>query len=64
MDGKEYGAKGSDMHDARAYTKVDAHTLTYTVKCRKRLVMAKWSCRLTARAAPSRKRTRTQTASS
>ncbi|HEX8898854.1 MAG TPA: hypothetical protein VF751_09170, partial [Chthoniobacterales bacterium] len=32
MDGKDYGAKGSDMHDTRAYTKVDAHTLTYTVK--------------------------------
>jgi hypothetical protein len=31
FDGKEYGAKGSDMHTARAYTKVDAHTLTYTV---------------------------------
>ncbi|MEY2528940.1 MAG: hypothetical protein QOJ05_1030 [Verrucomicrobiota bacterium] len=32
LDGKDYGAKGSDMHDTRAYTKVDAHTLTYTVK--------------------------------
>jgi hypothetical protein len=32
MDGKDYGAKGSDMHDTRAYTKVDAHTLTYVVK--------------------------------
>jgi hypothetical protein len=32
MDGKDYDAKGSDMHDTRAYTKVDAHTLTYTVK--------------------------------
>jgi hypothetical protein len=32
MDGKDYGAKGSDMHDVRAYTKVDAHTLTYVVK--------------------------------
>ncbi len=31
FDGKEYAAKGSDMHNARAYTKVDAHTLTYTV---------------------------------
>jgi len=31
FDGKDYAAKGSDMHDARAYTKVDAHTLTYTV---------------------------------
>jgi hypothetical protein len=32
MDGKDYAAKGSDMHDTRAYTKVDAHTLTYVVK--------------------------------
>jgi len=32
MDGKDYAAKGSDMHDMRAYTKVDAHTLTYLVK--------------------------------
>ena len=32
MDGKDYAAKGSDMHDTRAYTKVDAHPLTYTVK--------------------------------
>ena len=32
MDGKDYAAKGSDMHDTRAYTKVDANTLTYTVK--------------------------------
>jgi hypothetical protein len=32
MDGKDYGAKGSDMHDMRAYTKVDAHTLTYVLK--------------------------------
>ena len=32
MDGKDYAAKGSDMHDTRAYTKVDAHTLTYMVK--------------------------------
>jgi len=31
FDGKEYAAQGSDMHNARAYTKVDAHTLTYTV---------------------------------
>ena len=31
FDGKEYSAKGSGMHDARAYTKVDAHTVTYTV---------------------------------
>src|SRR5262252_2844337 len=27
MDGKEYAAKGSDTHNARAYTKVDAHTV-------------------------------------
>ncbi len=32
FDGKDYSAKGSDMHDTRAYTKVDNHTLTYTVK--------------------------------
>lgn len=31
MDGKEYAAKGSDTHNARAYTKVDTHTVTYTV---------------------------------
>nr|MDQ2868627.1 hypothetical protein [Verrucomicrobiota bacterium] len=31
MDGTDYAAKGSDMHNARAYTKVDAHTITYTV---------------------------------
>jgi hypothetical protein len=31
FDGKEYAAKGSDMHNARAYTKVDSHTLTYKV---------------------------------
>jgi hypothetical protein len=31
FDGKEYAAKGSDMHNARAYTRVDGHTLTYTV---------------------------------
>ncbi len=31
FDGKDYSAKGSDMHDSRAYTKVDANTLTYTV---------------------------------
>jgi hypothetical protein len=31
FDGKDYAAKGSDMHNSRAYTKVDAHTLTYTV---------------------------------
>ena len=32
FDGKDYSAKGSDMQDARAYTKVDANTLTYKVK--------------------------------
>jgi len=32
FDGKDYPAKGSDMHDTRAYTKVDANTLTYKVK--------------------------------
>jgi hypothetical protein len=31
FDGKGHAAKGSDMHNARAYTKVNAHTLTYTV---------------------------------
>ena len=32
FDGKDYSAKGSDMHNTRAYTKVDANTLTYKVK--------------------------------
>src|ERR1043166_5451004 len=32
FDGKDYAAKGSDMHNSRAYTKVDANTLTYKVK--------------------------------
>ncbi|HKP04786.1 MAG TPA: hypothetical protein VJU77_15645 [Chthoniobacterales bacterium] len=32
FDGKDYAAQGSDMHNVRAYTKVDAKTLTYTVK--------------------------------
>jgi hypothetical protein len=32
FDGKDYPAKGSDMHNMRAYTKVDATTLTYKVK--------------------------------
>jgi hypothetical protein len=32
FDGKDYAAKGSDMQDTRAYTKVDAYTLTYKVK--------------------------------
>jgi hypothetical protein len=42
MDGKDYAAKGSDMHNSRAYTKVDAHTLTYTVtKDGKKIGMAK-----------------------
>ena len=31
FDGKEHAAKGSDMHNGRAYTKLDGHTLTYTV---------------------------------
>ena len=31
FDGKEYSAKGSPTHDTRAYTKVDANTLTYTL---------------------------------
>src|SRR5436190_1832492 len=31
FDGKDYAAKGSDMHNMRAYTKVDANTITYTV---------------------------------
>ena len=32
FDGKDYPAVGSDMHNTRAYTKVDANTLTYKVK--------------------------------
>src|SRR6476660_3130969 len=32
FDGKDYAAKGSDMHNSRAYTKVDANTITYKVK--------------------------------
>jgi hypothetical protein len=32
FDGKDYPAKGSPIHDMRAYTKVDDHTLTYTLK--------------------------------
>ena len=32
FDGKDYPATGSDMQDTRAYTKVDANTLTYKVK--------------------------------
>jgi len=31
FDGKDYAAKGSPTHDMRAYTKVDANTLTYTL---------------------------------
>ena len=32
LDGKDYPAKGDLNQDMRAYTKVDAKTLTYTVK--------------------------------
>jgi hypothetical protein len=32
FDGKDYPAKGSPIHDMRAYTKVDGHTLTYAMK--------------------------------
>jgi hypothetical protein len=32
LDGKDYPAKGDVNQDMRAYTKVDAKTLTYTVK--------------------------------
>ena len=31
LDGKDYPAKGSRTHNMRAYTKVDANTLTYTL---------------------------------
>jgi|ERR1043166_5800421 hypothetical protein len=31
FDGKDHAAKDSPTHDMRAYTKVDAHTLTYTL---------------------------------
>ena len=31
FDGKDYAAKGAPNHDMRAYTKVDDHTLTYTL---------------------------------
>jgi hypothetical protein len=31
FDGKDYSAKGAPTHDTRAYTKVDANTLTYTL---------------------------------
>lgn len=31
FDGKDYAAKGAPNHDMRAYTKVDANTLTYTL---------------------------------
>jgi len=32
LDGKDYPAKGDANQDMRAYTKVDANTITYTVK--------------------------------
>jgi hypothetical protein len=32
FDGKDYAAKGSPIHDMRAYAKVDGNTLTYTMK--------------------------------
>lgn len=32
LDGKDHPVHGIASHDARAYTKVDAHTLTYTFK--------------------------------
>ncbi|MEY2504874.1 MAG: hypothetical protein QOG27_1154 [Verrucomicrobiota bacterium] len=32
FDGKDYAATGTDTHTTRAYTKVDANTLTYAVK--------------------------------
>jgi len=32
LDGKDYPAKGDTNQDMRAYTKVDANTVTYTVK--------------------------------
>ncbi len=32
LDGKDYPAEGDVNQDMRAYTKVDANTLTYTVK--------------------------------
>src|SRR5689334_11988036 len=32
FDGKDYPAKGSAIHDMRAYTKVDGNTLTYVMK--------------------------------
>ena len=32
LDGKDYPAKGDVNQDMRAYTKVDANTLTFTVK--------------------------------
>ena len=31
LDGKDYPAKGDVNQDMRAYTKVDANTVTYTV---------------------------------
>jgi len=32
FDGKDYAAQGAPNHAMRAYTKVDANTLTYTLK--------------------------------
>ncbi len=32
FDGKDYPAKGATNHDTRAYTKVDANTVTYVAK--------------------------------
>ena len=32
FDGKDYAAKNSPIHDMRAYTRVDGHTLTYMMK--------------------------------
>ena len=32
FDGKDHAVQGIASHDARAYTKVDAHTLTYAFK--------------------------------
>lgn len=32
FDGKDYPATGTDSHNTRAYSKVDANTLTYKVK--------------------------------
>ena len=32
FDGKDYPVKGSPIHDMRAYTKVNGHTLSYIMK--------------------------------